>query len=144
LNGSLPARFSEARRGFLATAGSDAQSSVVPVCFAAVGGHVYIAIDEKPKSGRPLRRLRNIEENARVSLSVDCYEEDWRRLWWVMVQGAAAVLSRGSDRPEALSALRAKYSQYRTMRLEDRPLIEITVERVVEWSAEPQPQTGAT
>jgi PPOX class probable F420-dependent enzyme len=133
----IPESFVTARRAFLATAGASGQPQVVPVCFALAEGQIYIAIDEKPKSGRPLKRLRNISGNPQVSITVDHYEEDWGALWWVMVHGRAAVLSRGADRPAALEALRERYPQYRAMDLERLPLIEVAVERVIEWRATP-------
>lgn len=135
MTSALPERLRHARRAFLATVGLDQQPHVVPVCFAESNGKLYIAIDEKPKSGRELKRLRNIKHNPRVSLTVDHYEDDWNALWWVMVQGTASVLSAGRERPEALGALRAKYAHYGGMALEALPLIEFRVERVVAWSA---------
>ena len=135
MTAAIPERFLQARRAFLATCGEDEQPHVVPVCFAVVDKLLYIAIDEKPKSGRPLRRLRNIAENAKVSLTADVYDEDWSRLWWVMLQGSAAVIARGAERPAVLSALRGRYEQYRSMRLEDLPLIEVTVTRILSWQA---------
>ena len=38
------------RIGHLATASAAAEPHVIPVCFALVGGALYIAIDEKPRS----------------------------------------------------------------------------------------------
>jgi hypothetical protein len=37
------------------------------------------------------------------------------------------------DHAGAVVALRAKYSQYGEHRLEERPLIRITLERVTDW-----------
>ncbi len=48
--------------------------------------------------------------NGRASLLVDHYEEDWARLWWVRVDGPAAVVAPDGD---AMAALAAKYEQYR-------------------------------
>src|SRR5579884_3635564 len=76
----------------LATAGSGGKPHIVPICFAIEGSRLYFAIDQKPKSGRPLRRLANIEANPQVSILVDHYEEDWSRLWWIRLDGIAAVL----------------------------------------------------
>ncbi len=105
------------------------------MCFALSEGAVVTPIDEKPKSGRPLGRLRNIAHDPRVCLLVDRWDEDWRSLAWVRVDGTAEVLSRGLERPAAIAALREKYPQYRSMALEERPLIVIAVERVRAWRA---------
>ena len=62
----------------LATVDATPRPHVVPVCFALVEDRLYIAIDEKPKTGRPerLRRLRNIRVNPGVQVLVDEYDDD--------------------------------------------------------------------
>jgi len=128
---------SQARVGRLATASADADPHVIPVVFALVDDALYIAIDEKPKSGRRLKRLRNIEQTGRAALVIDHYEEDWRQLAWVLARGSARVL--GPDDPAhapALAGLREKYAQYRGMRLERAELIELRPERWVAWKAD--------
>ncbi len=127
----------EARVARLATVGADGGPRLVPVCFALHEGRLYSVVDEKPKRVRPaeLARLRHIKTEPRVCLLVDHYEEDWSRLWWVMVLGKGAVLEEGEEQAAALALLREKYPQYRRMALEGRPVIRITVERVRVWSA---------
>ena len=140
------AELSPAERGFLgrqrvahlATVDVEGLPQVVPVCFALVDSAVYIAIDEKPKTGDPraLKRLRNIVANPRIALVADVYDDaDWGRLGFVLVRGTARVLARGSEAPAALAALRAKYAQYAGMGLEERPMIAVSVERVTRWGA---------
>ncbi len=127
-------RFTESQRvAHLATADANGRPHVVPVCFAYLNRRIYIAIDEKPKRSLRLKRLRNIEENPRVALVLDRYDEDWLRLAWVLVQGTAAVLDRGPEHGRALTALREKYPQYLEMALEGRPVISVTAERVSSW-----------
>ncbi|TMG06425.1 MAG: TIGR03668 family PPOX class F420-dependent oxidoreductase [Chloroflexi bacterium] len=127
-------RFTESQRvAHLATADANGRPHVVPVCFAYLNRRIYIAIDEKPKRSLRLKRLRNIEENPRVALVLDRYDEDWSRLAWVLVQGTAAVLDRGPEHGRALTALREKYPQYLEMALEGRPVISVTAERVSSW-----------
>src|SRR5206468_10034886 len=121
------------RVAHLATASADGRPHVVPVCFVYLDGRIYIAIDEKPKRSLRLKRLRNIEENPQVTLVLDRYDEDWSRLAWVLVQGTATVLEGGTEHRQALAALREKYPQYREMRLEELPVIEITVGQVSSW-----------
>jgi len=121
------------RVAHLATADAKGRPHVVPVCFAYLDGHIYIAIDEKPKRSLRLKRLRNIEENPHVALVLDRYDEDWSRLGWVLIQGTASVIDRGRDHAQALEALRRKYPQYLEMALEERPVISVTVKRVSSW-----------
>ncbi len=121
------------RVAHLATASADGRPHVVPVCFAYLDGHIYIAIDEKPKRSLRLKRLRNIEANPQVAIVLDRYDEDWSRLAWVLVQGTAAVLDRGPEHGRAVAALREKYPQYLEMALEGRPVISVTAERVSSW-----------
>jgi PPOX class probable F420-dependent enzyme len=119
----------------LATADTGGVPHVVPVCFALLDESLYITIDGKPKraTGRPLKRLANIAANPAVTLLVDRYDEDWGRLGWVMVRGRAEILAQGAEHDRAQDALRARYPQYRTMALDDLPVIAIRVSRVTSW-----------
>ena len=128
-------RFLAARRvGHLATANARGEPHVVPVCYAIAAAGAYITIDEKPKrSGRPLKRLRNIAENPAVALVVDRYDEDWTRLGWVMLRGRAEILTAGAEHGEAQALLRIRYPQYATMDLSPLPVIAIRVSRVTSW-----------
>ncbi|MSQ25999.1 MAG: TIGR03668 family PPOX class F420-dependent oxidoreductase [Dehalococcoidia bacterium] len=119
----------------LATAGADGWPHAVPICFVLDGDCLYTPVDEKPKrvQGRSLRRVRNIEENAKAAVVVDSYGEDWPLLRWVMLRGAAAVVEGGEEHARAVALLREKYAQYRAMALEERPVLRVTIERVTEW-----------
>jgi PPOX class probable F420-dependent enzyme len=121
------------RVAHLATADKSGRPHVVPVCFAYLDGRFYIAIDEKPKRSLRMKRLRNIEENPRVALVFDRYDDDWERLGWVLVQGSATVVVDGPEHERPLVALRERYEQYRSMALEGRPVISVTVERTSSW-----------
>jgi PPOX class probable F420-dependent enzyme len=99
-----------------------------------LGERIITPIDEKPKSGRRLGRLRNIASTGRAALVVDHYDEDWQRLAWVLVRGEALITPGGSAVDEvAVDALREKYPQYRTMALEQCDLIEVRIERWSWW-----------
>ncbi|MGE5595339.1 MAG: TIGR03668 family PPOX class F420-dependent oxidoreductase [Hyphomicrobiales bacterium] len=111
----------------------DGRPHLVPVCYARVGGEFAVAIDEKPKRGGELARLRNIRRDPRVTLLFDQYDDDWRQLAWVRVDGEAAVFERGEKRRDALAALRSRYPQYREMRLEALPLIAIRALNIASW-----------
>lgn len=124
----------------LATLDPSGHPHMVPVCYATDGHAYYSAIDAKPKRTPPerLRRVRNIRANPRVALLIDHYEEDWRRLRYVLVQGQAELLAEGAEFRSARDLLLAKYPQYATVPLAEPGLmIKITPERVVAWSAEP-------
>ena len=122
--------------GHLATADGDGRPHVIPFCFIHHQGHVYCVLDAKPKSSglMRLRRVRNILENPRVSLVIDHYEDDWSRLWFLLVHGAAELLEPGPEHASALARLRSKYPQYRDMDLDENPMIKITPERATGWS----------
>src|SRR5260221_3423365 len=84
------------RLGHMATSDASGAPHVIPICFALVGETLYVAIDEKPKRGDPLRlrRVRNIAEMPRVAIVVDVYDDgDWSRLGFVLVHGSARVLT---------------------------------------------------
>ena len=85
--------FLDGRRvAHLATVDGAGIPNVGPVCFTLAGDTVYMSIDRKPKSGRPLKRLRNIAENPHVTLTADHYDDDdWTKLRWVMVRGRAEI-----------------------------------------------------
>ncbi|MBV8702809.1 MAG: TIGR03668 family PPOX class F420-dependent oxidoreductase [Acetobacteraceae bacterium] len=128
-------RFLLARRlGHLATADRSGAPHVVPVCYALGEAALYVTVDEKPKrQDRPLKRLRNIAENPRVALVVDRWDEDWRRLGWVMLRGRAEVLAEGLEHDRAQALLRARYPQYAGMDLAPLPVIALRVARVTSW-----------
>jgi PPOX class probable F420-dependent enzyme len=96
----------------LATVRPDGGPHVVPVCFALAGALIYTAVDGKPKRTQRLARLANIENEPRVALLADHYEDDWTRLWWVRVDGDAAVVADPGEHARALAALAAAYPQY--------------------------------
>ncbi len=126
-----------ARVARLATADARGAPHVIPVCFAFDGRAIYTAIDEKPKRTAPrgLRRVRNIIANPRVALVVDYYAEDWRRLRYVLIRGTAVIIDRGPEHRRAIARLREKYRQYRTMRLEGRPVLKISPVTIAAWEA---------
>jgi PPOX class probable F420-dependent enzyme len=128
--------FVDTRRvAHLATADSQAVPHVVPVCFGLLEDRLYITIDQKPKRerDRPLKRLRNIAENPRVAIVFDRYDEDWRRLAWVMLHGRAGILTEGGEHDQAQSLLRSRYKQLEAMAIGQLPVIVIQIERVASW-----------
>ena len=125
----------DAPTAHLATADAAGAPHVIPVCYAFDGRALYSVLDQKPKRAQltRLRRVRNIQENPRVSMVVDHYDEDWSRLGYILVMGKAELLFDGRDRDGAVRLLRQKYPQYRAMDLDANPVIKITPQRVVTW-----------
>ena len=125
-----------ARVAHLATADRSGAPHLLPVCFCLSALSLYITVDEKPKRGDiKLKRIRNIEENPAVAVTVDVWDEDWTRLGWVMLRGAAEVLTVGDQHDQAQQQLRARYPQYREMELGPLPVIAVRIRRVLSWGA---------
>ena len=130
-------------RGFLdnhrvarfATAEPSGQPHVVPICYAVSDNSIYFTIDEKPKqlTDRPLKRIRNLQNNPHVALVVDRYEDDWTQLGWVMVQGEATLLDDGEEHTEAQRLLKTRYPQLHGMQISDLPVIAVRIKRVISW-----------
>ena len=125
------------RIGHLATVDDNGRPHVVPVCFVYLPGAVYTPIDEKPKraAATQLRRIRNIHARPDATLVVDRYSEDWTELAWLQLRGMAGLSEDPAERSTALVALCTKYKQYRSMDLESRPLIRLTVSSAIGWRA---------
>ena len=109
----------------LATAGSDGQPHVVPVCPLLVGGKIYIASEDN-------RKVRNVRENPKVGLAFDDYVEDWTALRGLSVQGVVIrIIDGGPDFQPLVAAFYAKFPQYEpqagAITEEDSVLLEIEI-----------------
>jgi len=132
----IRAKLETARIARLATLDAERGPHAVPICFAFDGSVFYSAIDRKPKRVAPgrLARLKNIRETPQVALLVDQYDEDWTRLWYVLVRGEAELVSASAERQRAIERLRAKYPQYDADLLaDDAPVLRITPVRITAW-----------
>jgi PPOX class probable F420-dependent enzyme len=143
--------FVESQRvGHLATADGAGRPHVVPVCFARVGDVLYVPVDAKPKGGDPraLKRLRNLQARPEAAFLLDHYDEDWRRLRWLLIHVRARVLESGrpgepgageasEERARALAALTTRYPQYAAMGLAtlDLPVVSLAPVAVRRWHA---------
>jgi PPOX class probable F420-dependent enzyme len=130
------AKLKAARVARLATIDANRTPHMVPICFSYDGSLFYTAIDRKPKNVPPaqLARLKNIQTNPQVALLIDEYDEDWTRLWYVLVRGEAELVSGLAERAHALAQLQAKYPQYRSgMLADDGPILRITPLRISTW-----------
>jgi PPOX class probable F420-dependent enzyme len=137
-----------ARTATLATIAPSGRPRLVPICFV-VGSNspegrprLYSPLDDKPKAvadPRLLARVRDLLARPDATLLLDRWSEDWDRLGWLRLETTAELLEPGGsaarEREDAVAALRAKYPQYAGHRLEDRPMLRFTVDRVVSWGA---------
>ena len=135
LTGKAKAFIRSARVAHLATADREGRPHVIPICFAFDGKALYSPIDEKPKRTSPLglKRVRNILENPHVAVVVDRYDENWKKLAYILIRGRARLLTRGENYRKAVFLLRRKYPQYRHMAIHQRPMIQIKPTRVKSW-----------
>jgi PPOX class probable F420-dependent enzyme len=123
------------RVGRLGLVDADDHPRVLPVTFVVHDGAIWSAIDRKPKA-RPDRepaRVRWLRRNPRAALTVDRYEEDWRRLAWVQVLGDVSVRAAAGE-AAAMTALAAKYSGY-AADPPPGPLLRLEPRRALWWSA---------
>ena len=111
--GEARTRFATVPVARLGTADARGRPHVVVVTFAVQGDTVYTAVDQKPKSGTNLKRLRNVAENPWVAMLADEYSDDWDTLWWARADGQAAVLCGPQQMAEPLRLLADRYWQYR-------------------------------
>jgi len=118
----------------LASVDAAVRPHVVPICYALIGDKVYFTIDEKPKK-KParLKRLANLRANPVAAVVADRYDEDWGRLGWVMVQGAAEIIESGPEHDAAQAALRARYPQLAAMQIEGLPVVAVRIDHVASW-----------
>lgn len=141
ISGAQREFLASARRAILATIARDGRPRLVPICFVVEGDRptLYTPIDDKPKRNDDplaLARVRDIAADPRVTILVDRWDEDWTRLAWLRGEGRATLLEPDAEPEEhtvAVAALRAKYPQYATHRLEERPLIRVALDRVIGW-----------
>jgi PPOX class probable F420-dependent enzyme len=114
----------------VATANAEGQPHLVPVCHVLVGGKLYIG------SGDEGAKVRNLQANPRITVTVDLYSEYWAELKGVMVQGTAKLIERGPAFQRARKKLYEKYPQYAkeaALAPSDSVIVEITPTHVFSW-----------
>ena len=128
------------RLAHLATVDRHHHPHVIPIVYAYDGEQLYTPLDAKPKrvGVYRLRRVQNIQANPRVAIIIDHYDEDWQKLAWVQLRGQARLVESGPDHQTGITLLEAKYPQYTTMPLKQRPLIAIHITHLNGWRATPQ------
>jgi PPOX class probable F420-dependent enzyme len=129
-----------ARVARLATVDSEnCKPYLVPVVFIYDGNNFYIPIDEKAKRSKPenLKRVKNIQTNPNVALIIDEYNEDWKKIWFIMIQGNASLINNIESKQNRLiqrvhRLLYEKYPQYLTTGI-GKFCIMIRPQRVINW-----------
>jgi len=140
ISGSVQKKLKQARVARLATLDGKNRPHIVPICFVYDGKLFYTAVDRKPKRvpAERLARLRNIRAVSRIALLIDEYDDDWTRLWYVLIRGRAKLIPKSAhlEHASAIRKLRAKYVQYaQGMLADDASIIRITPERATFWGA---------
>jgi PPOX class probable F420-dependent enzyme len=133
----------KARVARLATVDLECMPYLVPVVFAFDydRGFYFIPIDKKTKRTRPenLKRVKNIKENPNVALLIDEYNEDWTKLYLIMIQGKASIIGNKKLEQDEMSLLekahkllRNKYPQYQKIGIGEYIII-IMPQKVIAW-----------
>jgi len=114
----------------VATAGKRGMPHLVPVCHALHNGKIYFA------SGDDGRKMKNLADNPRVTVTVDSYSDLWPALRGVMVQGTAKLIEGGPRFRRIRALLYKKYPQYpreAALSESDSVVVEVTPVRVFSW-----------
>jgi PPOX class probable F420-dependent enzyme len=110
-----------AKVAHLATADSSLQPYITPVVFVIEKDEIFIPLDYKPKTVafKQLKRVKNIQKNPKVAFQVDNYEDDWQRLWFILLMGYAELVEQkevGRDQDKYIRKVHdlfmEKYVQY--------------------------------
>lgn len=112
----------------IATADAHGSPHVVPICFAIGNNSAYIVTGESDK------RARNVKENPQSALVADYYEDDWNRIGYVLIKGAAKILKTGEEYEEAVQLLRDRYPQFQKRQLfKPKSILALRIKVVVGW-----------
>jgi PPOX class probable F420-dependent enzyme len=134
----------KARVARLATVDSECKPHLIPVVFVFDNYSYFIPIDEKTKRSRPekLKRAKNIQQNSNVTLLIDDYNENWRKLYFIMIQGKASIIGgKKLEQNELLLLEKAhkllsdKYLQYQKIGIGEY-VIMIIPQKVITWKNE--------
>ena len=135
-----------ARTATLATTTPAGRPRLVPICFTAGSAdpagrvRIYSPLDEKPKRSddpHDLARVQDLLVLPEATLLVERWSEDWAKLAWIRLECRGELLEpephEREEHAAAVAALRGKYDQYRAQRIEDRPILRLTVQRAIAW-----------
>ena len=126
--------------GYLATAASNLQPYATPAAFILHNKNIYVPLDKKPNSVSisELKRVKNIQENTKVCFLVHHYDEDWTKLWFVMMTGYANLVNGNSETFRAeLNTIHdkflTKYTQYSKISVGNF-YIRIRIDKTAYWN----------
>lgn len=106
---------------------------LVPVCHVLSDGKIYFG------SEKDARKVLNLRASRRVTVTVDCYSDDWATLKGIMVQGTAKLIEKGPQFRKIRTLLYKKYPQYpdeAALEESDSVIVEVTPTRVFSWGLE--------
>ncbi len=121
----------------LATVDQKSHPYVVPVVFVFHQNSFFIPLDEKVKTvnARKLKRVKNIEKNPNVTLLIDEYQNDWKKLFFLMIHGKATVIDGKNTKlmDKIHKLLISKYPQYKKIGI-GNSCIKINPTKVTFWN----------
>lgn len=138
MNKKIEILIKNANVAYLATAASDLQPYVTPVVFILQNGSIYVPLDKKPKTVEisQLKRVKNIQSNPKVCFLIHHYEEDWSKLWFVMVTGYATLNGASEISSLKLKIIHnnflSKYPQYKKISTGNM-YIKIKITKITYW-----------
>ena len=130
-----------AKVAHLATADSNLQPYITPVVFVILKDKIFVPLDYKPKTVpiKKLKRVQNIQKNPKVAFQVDNYEDDWHKLWFIMLMGYAELVEQkkgGKDQDKYICKVRdlfiEKYIQYSKLEI-GKVFVEISALKSFYW-----------
>ena len=120
----------------LATVDQKSHPYVVPVVFVFHENSFFIPLDDKVKTvnARKLKRVKNIEKNPNVTLLIDKYQNDWKKLFFLMIHGKATVIDEKNSKlmDKIHKLLISKYPQYKKIGV-GNSCIKINTTKVTFW-----------
>jgi len=126
----------EAKVARLATVDQKLHPYVVPVVFVFYENSFFIPLDEKTKTvnSRNLKRVKNIEKNPNVTLLIDKYQNNWKKLFFLMIHGKAKMIDGNSKLMDKIHKLLiSKYPQYKKIGI-GNSCIRINPTKVTFWN----------
>jgi nitroimidazol reductase NimA-like FMN-containing flavoprotein (pyridoxamine 5'-phosphate oxidase superfamily) len=114
----------------VSTVNPEGMPHLVPVCSVVADGRIYFG------SGNDARKVKNLEANPHIAITVDLYSDEWAHLKGVMVQGTARLIGRGPRFRKIRTLLYRKFPQYETdaaIDESDSVVVEVTPQAVFTW-----------
>jgi len=131
----LKSLIQDSRIAYLSTVSDRDHPHIVPICFVLLNQNFYSLLDDKPKNVLllKLKRVQNIISNPNVALIVNHYEDDWDKLWHILIKGNGSLVTNELERRAAVKSLKQKYRQYLQMDVDSNPVIKIRPTSIVSW-----------